>query len=89
MRVRHKVKLKNPDELLKLIFSNGFSRVTFAERVKISNPYLSEIINEKKNCSGKIAKKISDALGVDFNEVFYIDVCREGTGENSYEETAQ
>ncbi|BCB04772.1 helix-turn-helix transcriptional regulator [Bacillus sp. KH172YL63] len=71
-----KVKLKDPHELRKLILQNGHSQRSFAEHIKISNPYLSQIVNEERFCSGKIAKQISDGLGVNFADIFFIeDAC--------------
>jgi transcriptional regulator with XRE-family HTH domain len=68
-----KVKLKDPQELKKLILQNGHSQRSFAEHIKVSNPYLNQILNEERFCSGKIAKQITDGLGMTFEEIFFID----------------
>lgn len=69
-----KVKLKDPQTLRKLILQNGHSQRSFAELIKISNPYLNQIINGEKFCSGKVAKQISDGLEVTFEDIFFIEV---------------
>jgi DNA-binding XRE family transcriptional regulator len=58
---------------MRLILQNGHSQRSFAEHIKISSPYLNQIIKGEKFCSGKIAKQITDGLGVDFKDIFFIE----------------
>jgi DNA-binding XRE family transcriptional regulator len=81
-----KVKMKDPQELKKLILQNGHSQRSFAEHIKISAPYLNMLLNEDRFCSGKIAKQITDGLGKEFEDIFFIeDACNCKQSEVSIE----
>jgi DNA-binding XRE family transcriptional regulator len=71
-----KVKAKNSKELLKMIIMNGYTLRSLASDIEVSNSYLSQIVNGTRNPSGKVAKKIADALGTKFDVIFFIeDAC--------------
>lgn len=66
------VKIKDPEGLKKLLIAKGHSMRSFARTIDISNPYISQILKEERFASGKVAKKISDGLGLPFEEIFFI-----------------
>lgn len=68
-----KIKLKDPTEFKKMLIVNGFSQTELAKVVEVTPPYINQIVNEERSPSAKIAKRISTNLGVDFNDIFFID----------------
>lgn len=68
------VKIKDPEGLKKLLITKGYSMNSFAKEVDISSPYICQLLKEERYASGKVAKKISDGLGLKFEEIFFIDV---------------
>jgi DNA-binding XRE family transcriptional regulator len=68
-----KVKLKNHHEFKCIIAKNGFSQRSFAEKINLSYEYLNQIANDRLNPSGKAAKKITEALDLEFDDIFFID----------------
>jgi transcriptional regulator with XRE-family HTH domain len=79
---------KNPDDFRKRLLINGYSLRSFAQQVGLSSPYLSQIINNKRNPSGKVAKTITDELSLDFDDIFFIhsvNKCDHFSGETNGE----
>lgn len=71
-----KIELKDPTEFQKLLLVNGYSQRSFAKKLKLSSPYVNQIINGKRSPSGKVAKDMADCLKVDFESIFFIkDAC--------------
>lgn len=68
-----RIKLKNPVEFKKTLIVNGFSQTELAKVIEVTPTYMNQIINQERNPSAKIAKKISGALGLDFEDIFFID----------------
>lgn len=68
------IKLKDAQDLEKRIMIAGFSQRSFAIHIGISSPYLNQVVKEVRNPSAKIAKKICEGLGVEFDDIFFIDV---------------
>ncbi|SDM18271.1 helix-turn-helix transcriptional regulator [Bacillus sp. OK048] len=68
-----KIKLKDPTEFKKMLIINGFSQTELAKAIEVTPPYINQIVNEERSPSAKIAKRISTNLGVDFNDIFFID----------------
>jgi transcriptional regulator with XRE-family HTH domain len=66
------VKLKNQREFKCIIAKKGFSQRGFAKEIKMSYEYLNQIANGRLSPSGKAAKKITDALGLEFDDIFFI-----------------
>nr|WP_276519626.1 helix-turn-helix transcriptional regulator [Bacillus infantis] len=52
---------------------NGYSLRSLAVKLGVSSPYLSQIINEKRNPSAKVAKKITEHFDKEFHDFFYIE----------------
>ena len=51
---------------------SGYSITRLAKTVGAAQSYMSLIVNNKKNPSPEMAKRICDALNVKFDDVFYI-----------------
>lgn len=68
-----KVTLIDSKEFKKLLLQKGYSQRSFAEVTEISSPYFNQIVNGDRSPSGKVAKKIVDALEMTFEEIFFID----------------
>lgn len=66
-------KVKDPIAIKLLIAKTGKSLRQFSKQINISHPYLSQILNCKKNPSPTIAYKISDALGKDITDLFIVE----------------
>ncbi len=61
----HKVRLE--------IAKRGLTLNDFASDIGISQSYLSQLLNESNTPSPRVAFKISNGLGVDFEEFFLIN----------------
>jgi DNA-binding XRE family transcriptional regulator len=68
-----KIKLRDPVCFKKMLIVNGFSQTDLAKAVEVTPPYLHQIVNEERFPSAKIAKKISEVIGVKFEDIFFID----------------
>jgi transcriptional regulator with XRE-family HTH domain len=67
------IKLINANEFKRLLMEKGYSYRSFE---KVSNvPYsrISDIANEKRFATPRTAKKITDALGLEFHDLFFIE----------------
>lgn len=72
-----KVKLKDTDEFKKILMLKGISQRDLAEAVEVAPAYISQIVNGARNPSSKLAKKVTDFLGLKFDEIFFIsDACK-------------
>lgn len=69
--MRMKMSLVDSESLRFLIANNGFSVRGFANYIKISNAYLSDIINQKKEPSASIAGRIANGLNVSVDDIFF------------------
>lgn len=68
------IKLKNQNDFRKVIIIKGYSLNSFAKEAGISGPYMAQIANGTRNPSAKVAKKISNALQVEFDEIFFVEI---------------
>jgi transcriptional regulator with XRE-family HTH domain len=67
------IRLKNAIEFKRLLMEKGYSYRTFGKASKVAFPTISDIANEKKYPTPKAAKKICEALGLEFNDLFFIE----------------
>lgn len=67
------MKLNNPLDLKKEIALKGYNLRGYSLKIGISHSYLSQILNNKKNPSPKVAKKISEGLDKDIRIFFTYD----------------
>ena len=63
----------NREELVKNRIMSGFSQRSLAREIGISGAYLSQIENGDRNPGPGVAKKIAEALGVNYSDIFFID----------------
>lgn len=64
--------IKNVDDLKELVLKSGFSLRGLGRETGISSGYIVQLVNGCRNPSPITAKKITDALGVTFDDIFYI-----------------
>jgi transcriptional regulator with XRE-family HTH domain len=67
------IRLKNAKDFKRLLMERGYSYRSFGKASKVSFPTISDIANEKKFPTPQAAKKITDALGLEFNDLFFIE----------------
>lgn len=67
-----KINVKDSDKLRAMLIEKGYSQRKFSRLIGMSENYFNQIINHKKNPSPAVAKKITNQLGVEFYEVFFI-----------------
>lgn len=67
------VVIKDLERLRKCIIVKGFSQQAFGKHIGISQPYTVQLLKGKRNPSPQTAKKIADALDVEFDELFTIN----------------
>lgn len=65
--------LKNRDEFNQTITKVGFSKRAFARECGLTESTLIQISNEKQSPRPDTAKKICDALRLNFDDVFTIE----------------
>lgn len=67
-----KIILKDSRSFNELIMRKGYSKNRLSKAVEMSQPTIVQISNGTRNPSPFVAKKIMDALGVDFDDLFEI-----------------
>ena len=67
------IKLKSVEEIKKLMIIKGFSQRSLAEKLNLSDTHVNHVVNGLKNPGPVTAKKICDALEVEFKDIFFID----------------
>lgn len=68
-----KITVKDPNVLRMILIQKGYSQRNFSKSVGVSENYFNQIVNEKKNPSPVIAKRIADKLELTFNDIFLIE----------------
>ncbi|MGF9821430.1 helix-turn-helix domain-containing protein [Brevibacillus agri] len=68
-----KIRLKDPERFGELLIRKGHSKRSFAEASGIGQVTALQIANGDRNPSPRIAKRITDALEVEFDEIFVIE----------------
>ena len=68
------MEVKNIQDLRVLIAEKGMNIKSLSDRTGISQSYLSLIVNGKRTPSPVTAKKISEELKKEVNEIFFINV---------------
>ncbi|MFG0211899.1 helix-turn-helix transcriptional regulator [Brevibacillus porteri] len=68
-----KIKVKDLDHLNELMIQKGFNKSDFAKQIQLSQPMTIQITNGDRNPSPRIAKRISDVLEVEWDELFIIE----------------
>lgn len=68
-----KIRLKDAEHFEELLIRNGFSKRSFAEAAGIGQVTALQICNGDRNPSPPIAKKIAEALKVQWDDLFVIE----------------
>jgi transcriptional regulator with XRE-family HTH domain len=71
-----RIRLKDPEHFEELLIRKGHSKRSFAEAAGIGQVTALQIANGDRNPSPRIAKRITDALEVEFDEIFVIEKTR-------------
>lgn len=66
----------------KAMFIKGFNLSDLSKETGVGISYLSQIINGKKIPSPKLAKKISDSLNIEIEELFNFEIGEETKWKN-------
>lgn len=66
------IRLKNATEFKRILMEKGFSYRSLAEVAKLSYVSINDIANEKKRPTPKTAKRICEALDLEFQDIFFI-----------------
>ena len=69
-----KFKFKNADEVKICIGKRGNSLRFFSRNIGVSQPYLSQLLMQKKYPSATVAKKIAEGLDMKIEDIFFITV---------------
>lgn len=67
-----KIVVKDIKGLKKLLIHKGLSQASMGKEVGIAKSYACQIVNGTRNPSPALAKKISETLEVEFDEIFFI-----------------
>lgn len=68
-----KIRLKDPERFEELLIRKGHSKRSFAEAAGIGQVTTLQIASGDRHPSPRIAKRITDALEVEFDEIFIIE----------------
>lgn len=69
-----KIRLKDVKKFNILLIKKGFNKKVFAEKTNLSTSSVTLISNGSRNPSPPVAKRIAEVLGVEFDEIFNIDI---------------
>ncbi|MBB3868702.1 helix-turn-helix transcriptional regulator [Caldifermentibacillus hisashii] len=69
-----KIVFKDAEQFQITLIRKGFSQRQFSKKIGISEAYLHQIINQKKNPSPAVAKKITEHLELDFDDIFTVQI---------------
>ncbi|MBJ7884466.1 helix-turn-helix transcriptional regulator [Bacillaceae bacterium HSR45] len=64
----------NSNRLKRAMFLQGYNISELASELGVGVSYLSQILNNKKTPSPKLAKNIADTLGVKIKDIFDFEV---------------
>ncbi|WP_160804197.1 helix-turn-helix domain-containing protein [Virgibacillus halodenitrificans] len=71
-----KIKLRDVDQFKTLLLTNGLTQRGYGRAIGISEPYANQIANGTRNPGPAIAKKTTELLNVEFQDIFFIeDAC--------------
>ncbi|MBP3953623.1 helix-turn-helix transcriptional regulator [Bacillus suaedae] len=75
-----KIKVKDYEKFNVLLLRKGFSKTEFSKVIGLSQTMMVQLTNGSRNPSPKTAKKITEVLEIDFDEIFVIDAGGEKVG---------
>lgn len=68
-----KISLKDAHSFNELMIKKGYSKTGLSKAVQLSQPTITQISNGTRSPRPETAKRISEVLGVQFDDVFKID----------------
>ncbi|MEC0231255.1 helix-turn-helix domain-containing protein [Paenibacillus alba] len=68
-----KIVVRDTENLKKIIITKGYSIRSFGRALGTSGPYANQIVNSVRNPGPIIARNIVDLLGVQYDEIFFIE----------------
>lgn len=68
-----KLNVKDKSFLHQKLAENGYSMKSLSQHLCVSSCYLSLVINQKKNPSAPLAKRIAESLKVEISDIFFIN----------------
>ncbi|WP_409341046.1 helix-turn-helix transcriptional regulator [Paenibacillus sp. MBLB4367] len=68
-----KVKVKDANRLNELIIRKGFTKTDFSKEIGMSQPMTIQIVNGDRSPSPKTAKRMTEVLEVEFDDIFVIE----------------
>lgn len=68
-----KIRLKDPEQFEELLIRTGHSKRSFASVAGIGQVTALQVASGDRTPSPRIAKRITDALEVEFDEIFVIE----------------
>lgn len=68
-----KIRLKDAFEFKCLLLRKGYSVRAMGRGVGISSGYAVQLANGNRNPSPDVARKITEFLNVDFDDIFYVE----------------
>ena len=67
-----KIVVKDSNQLRIALIHKGYSQRNFSKNIGVSENYFNQIVNNKKNPSPNVAKRIANSLNLAFEDVFII-----------------
>ncbi|TAH57131.1 MAG: XRE family transcriptional regulator [Sphaerochaeta sp.] len=64
--------MKDLEDFNRLLIKNGLSKRGFGRKANICEAYAQQISRGQRSPSPRVAKQICDALGVEFDDIFFI-----------------
>lgn len=68
-----KIKLKDKNKFKEILLIKGYTQRGYGRAIGISEPYANQIANGVRNPGPAIARKTSELLEVEFEDIFFID----------------
>lgn len=65
--------LKNAQEFNKTLYINGYTQRSYGRAIGISESYAHQVATGKRNPGPDIARKTADLLGLEINDIFFIE----------------
>lgn len=69
-----KILLKNSMEFKKLFITKGYTQTSLAKELGVSRSYIYKIINYGASIGPELAKKICELFGMEFEDIFFINM---------------
>ena len=78
-----KIILKNSEDFKKLLIIKGFTQRGLGRAIGVSETYATQLSNGVRNPGPQVARKISETLDVEFDDIFFIENACKSNQTNS------